>query len=400
MGKWFRQILQGEHSLFRLSLPFRVRLFNVLALVGGMISLINGISSYANNQDSVILGLNLGIAVLSFVLLFYAYKSGRYQFCYVVTIIMIFLMMFPYLFFKSGGYKGGMVSFYIFGILFTVFMLEGKVIGANVSVYDKDKKAVATILDTEDQQVFVPNVKKGEVYYLKLADQIKDEFVATICVKKDNVTPLQTNILYTQSGQDKNIYQEFKTDKRSSQSIYLKPSNYSNKNVTFYLQKKEKGVWKTITNRMIAVANDHKRVTFDTGLKKGEYRLVSNAATGQIYQIALQNQPVSNKYQTKKAKAQTIKKGKTVRNIYTTSEKAARWYKVKATKKQSIKISTNNNSGKLEVSIYKKGRKKVLKKLSFKGEQSKTYRVKKGTYYVKTAKSGAKMNGEYTIRCK
>ncbi|MBU5281456.1 response regulator [Anaerostipes hadrus] len=127
MGKCFRQILQGEHSLFRLSLPFRVRLFNVLALVGGMISLINGISSYANNQDSVILGLNLGIAVLSFVLLFYAYKSGRYQFCYVVTIIMIFLMMFPYLFFKSGGYKGGMVSFYIFGILFTVFMLEGKV---------------------------------------------------------------------------------------------------------------------------------------------------------------------------------------------------------------------------------------------------------------------------------
>lgn len=119
--------MQGEHSLFRLSLPFRVRLFNVLALVGGMISLINGISSYANNQDSVILGLNLGIAVLSFVLLFYAYKSGRYQFCYVVTIIMIFLMMFPYLFFKSGGYKGGMVSFYIFGILFTVFMLEGKV---------------------------------------------------------------------------------------------------------------------------------------------------------------------------------------------------------------------------------------------------------------------------------
>lgn len=112
--------------MFRLSLPFRVRLFNVLALVGGMISLINGISSYANNQDSVILGLNLGIAVLSFVLLFYAYKSGRYQFCYVVTIITIFLVMFPYLFFKSGGYKGGMVSFYIFGILFTVFMLEGK----------------------------------------------------------------------------------------------------------------------------------------------------------------------------------------------------------------------------------------------------------------------------------
>ena len=29
------------------------------------------------------------------------------------------------MFFKSGGYKGGMPSFYIFGILFTIFMLEG-----------------------------------------------------------------------------------------------------------------------------------------------------------------------------------------------------------------------------------------------------------------------------------
>ena len=92
-----------------------------------MISLINGISSYANNQDSVILGLIFGIAVLSLVFLFYAYKSGRFQCCYVIKIITIFLVMFPYLFFKSGGYKGGMVSFYIFGILFTVFMLEGKV---------------------------------------------------------------------------------------------------------------------------------------------------------------------------------------------------------------------------------------------------------------------------------
>lgn len=126
MKQLIAKILQGEHSLFRLSLPFRVRLFNVLALVGGVISLINGISSYINNQDLMILGVNLLIAVLSFLLLFYAYKSERYQFCYIITIIIIFLLMFPYLFFKSGGYKGGMISFYMFGILFTVFMLEGK----------------------------------------------------------------------------------------------------------------------------------------------------------------------------------------------------------------------------------------------------------------------------------
>ena len=48
------------------------------------------------------------------------------------------------------------------------------------------KKAVATILDTEDQQVFVPNVKKGEVYYLKTGRSDKKmKFVATnLCKKK------------------------------------------------------------------------------------------------------------------------------------------------------------------------------------------------------------------------
>ncbi|MFR4284727.1 MAG: ATP-binding protein [Anaerobutyricum soehngenii] len=35
------------------------------------------------------------------------------------------MILFPFMFFKSGGYKGGMPSFYIFGVLFTVFMLEG-----------------------------------------------------------------------------------------------------------------------------------------------------------------------------------------------------------------------------------------------------------------------------------
>ena len=94
-------------------------------------------------------------------------------------------------------------------------------------------------------------------------------------------------------------------------------------------------------------------------------------------------------------------KRKTVRNIIQHQRKPARWYKVKATKKQKHKNQYKIIiHGKLRSKQFTKKEEKVLKKLSFKGEQSKTYRVKKGTYYVKTAKSGAKMNGEYTIRCK
>lgn len=120
-----RKLSEITRALFHYSLPFRVRLFNVLALLGCIISLCNGIFSYLNNKDGGLLAMNMGIAVLSFVLLFYAYFSKKYQRCYFVTIVVIFMILFPLMFFKSGGYKGGMPSFYIFGILFTVFMLEG-----------------------------------------------------------------------------------------------------------------------------------------------------------------------------------------------------------------------------------------------------------------------------------
>ena len=126
LGKWFRQILQENIPLFQLSLPFRVRLFNVLALVGGMISLINGISSYANNQDSVILGLNFGIAVLSFVFVVLCIQKWQ------ISVLLCCYDHYdlscdvPIFIFKSGGYKGGMVSFIFLESYLQSFMLEGK----------------------------------------------------------------------------------------------------------------------------------------------------------------------------------------------------------------------------------------------------------------------------------
>ena len=106
------------------ALPFRVRLFNILAIVGVLISVMNGIFSYMNSGNPVLLFTNGVTAVLSFSLLYYAYKSRNYQFCYFITFIAILMILFPILFFKGGGYKSGMPCFYVFGILFTVFMLE------------------------------------------------------------------------------------------------------------------------------------------------------------------------------------------------------------------------------------------------------------------------------------
>ena len=120
-----KSVLEVGKVLYHSGLPFRVRLFNILASLGFIIRLCNGVLSYWNNGDRKLLLINTGIALLSLSLLFYAYHSKKYQRCYFITIVVIFMFLFPIMFFKSGGYKGGMPSFYIFGILFTIFMLEG-----------------------------------------------------------------------------------------------------------------------------------------------------------------------------------------------------------------------------------------------------------------------------------
>lgn len=71
--------------------------------------------------------LNLFSAGLSYGLLVYSYRTGKYQLCYLITIIVVFMLLFPILFFISGGYHSGMPSFFIFAVVFTVFMLEGKI---------------------------------------------------------------------------------------------------------------------------------------------------------------------------------------------------------------------------------------------------------------------------------
>ncbi|MBS7007279.1 hypothetical protein [Anaerostipes sp.] len=278
-------------------------------------------------------------------------------------------------------------------------------IGEGTSIYDSNKKLVQNIKDTEDGGIFIKNVKKTDVFFIKLPDDMKENIVVNISIKKDNVPSLKNDILYTQSGQNKNIYQMFNVKKRSIQPIYVAPVCYNGSNVVFYIQKKNNGKWVSITQKMTVSANDHVQKEFYTGLKQGQYRLVSKAAENQIYQIRIKNSALTSKYQTKQTKAQKVKLKKTVTNLYTTTEKASRWYRMsRATSryKRYVKMSVKNNSGKMKFTIYKKGRKKALKSYTLSGNSSKTYRLKNGsgTYYVKVSKSGSRMNGEYKIQYK
>lgn len=107
-------------------LDFRVRLFNVLAMGGTTISLAMVLVGILTNAGLGNIVANCFSAALSYALLCYSQRTGRYQLCYFITIVAIFLVLFPIMFFTAGGYHSGMPSFFVFAVAFTILMLEGK----------------------------------------------------------------------------------------------------------------------------------------------------------------------------------------------------------------------------------------------------------------------------------
>jgi signal transduction histidine kinase/CheY-like chemotaxis protein/HPt (histidine-containing phosphotransfer) domain-containing protein len=106
-------------------LDFRARLFNVLAVGGLVVSAIMAAKAVVTTGDLLDMAINASGAVMAWLLLSYSSRSGNFQRCYLIVIIVYFLILFPVLFFLSDGYRGGMPAFFVFAILFTVFMLDG-----------------------------------------------------------------------------------------------------------------------------------------------------------------------------------------------------------------------------------------------------------------------------------
>lgn len=113
-------------TFFNNTLDLRVRVFNILAIAGILGTIIIGFVNFFSDVGIIAILIDMAAAALSAGLLCYSYRTQKYQHCYLITIFVIFLGLFPYLFFRMGGYHGGIPMFFIFAVVFTVFMLEGR----------------------------------------------------------------------------------------------------------------------------------------------------------------------------------------------------------------------------------------------------------------------------------
>jgi hypothetical protein len=123
-----RGLLTAYRTYFDNALDLRVRIFNVLAAAGIMGSVIIGIVNLVSGAGAAAVLVDAAAAALSAGLLYYSYRTQKYQYCYLITIVGIFLGLFPYLFLRMGGYHGGVTAFMVFAGVFTVFKLESKLV--------------------------------------------------------------------------------------------------------------------------------------------------------------------------------------------------------------------------------------------------------------------------------
>jgi signal transduction histidine kinase/ActR/RegA family two-component response regulator len=122
-GRLFKRV---KNTLFPETLEFRAKVFTVLAAAGFLISVSTAFIGLANDAGAGNVIACGAAAALAAALLAYSKRSGRYRFCYIITIAGVFIGLFPFMFFSAGGCHSGMPSFFIFAVIFTIFMLEGR----------------------------------------------------------------------------------------------------------------------------------------------------------------------------------------------------------------------------------------------------------------------------------
>ena len=179
-------------------------------------------------------------------------------------------------------------------------------------------------------------------------------------------------------------------------AVYKENSAGNVSSVTYSVQKLSGKTWKTVATGLSGVAKNNYVVT--TGLAAGTYRVVANAASGEILYFINANQKASDSYGTSKKKAKEIKRKKSKKQVFLSNESTSKthWYKIKVKKTGMTYIDITGLGNKSKISVTVTGAARLKNKTISKGFR--IYgKAKKGTYYIKI-KKGSKGTSGYQVK--
>ena len=231
-----------------------------------------------------------------------------------------------------------------------------------LQLYDTSKKNILARTTSDGDLEYGRLAKKGETFYIKFPQKI-DKVILQTGVIKDGFGAMQESDTYYESGTGTNSYHPFSINKRSAVEFNISAIERKGGITYAYIEKKENGQWKRL-DQTVKINPASYDDDFVHGMTKGQYRLVIKASTSQLNAVSYTRSSANKKLAYKKSKAKTIKHNAEISNIYTTGEKAARWYKVKVKsikKKRILNLGKDTVSGGYKFTIYKNGKRKQLK---------------------------------------
>lgn len=270
-----------------------------------------------------------------------------------------------------------------------------------IKLYDATKQKVLAKTTIDGDLEYGKLVQNNEVFYLKMPQKI-DKILVMTGVIKDGFGAMKASDTYYESGMGAATYHPFSITKRSAVEFNISAIDRSGGMTYAHIEKKEKGKWKRLDSTVKIKPADYDD-DFVHGLTKGEYRLAIKAPKDQLNAVSYTRSTKSKNVSYKKSKAKNIKFNREISNIYTTGEKAARWYRVNITstkKRRILNLGKDTVSGGYKFTIYQKGKKKAIKTIKVTGNaNAKIAKLpkKKGTYYIKMSKLTKKTNGTYEI---
>ena len=227
--------------------------------------------------------------------------------------------------------------------------------------------------------------------------QVVAKFGAGVVSSQNNRTFGGNNVIASAST-GAATYQQFKVAKRgvAAIAVYKENSAGNVSSVTYSVQKLSGKTWKTVATGLSGAAKNNYVVT--TGLAAGTYRVVANAASGEILYFINANQKASDSYGTSKKKAKEIKRKKSKKQVFLSNESTSKthWYKIKVKKTGMTYIDITGLGNKSKISVTVTGAARLKNKTISKGFR--IYgKAKKGTYYIKI-KKGSKGTSGYQVK--
>lgn len=125
MNKSIRFIKNLKEYIAPENAEMQVIAFNILALCGVIVSIIIGCINIISEHNYIGAAADFAGAITSMALIVYCRKSGNYKMAMILTVFIVFIGIFTFLYIIQGGYHSGIPSFFIFGVVFTAFLLDG-----------------------------------------------------------------------------------------------------------------------------------------------------------------------------------------------------------------------------------------------------------------------------------